>query len=100
MSRGRARRGRACSSSRWGEGGLFTADDVRAAVKPRAYYCPNTSLVVVENTHNRAGGRVFPQTGRRGAFVKPLRQRERPARATSMAPACGMQPPLEGCVRA
>jgi threonine aldolase len=43
-----------------GEGGLFTAADVEAAIKPRAYYCPNTSLVVVENTHNRAGGRVFP----------------------------------------
>ncbi len=44
-----------------GEGGLFTAPDVEAAIKPRAYYCPHTSLVVVENTHNRAGGRLFPQ---------------------------------------
>ncbi|MBI4955664.1 MAG: aminotransferase class I/II-fold pyridoxal phosphate-dependent enzyme [Myxococcales bacterium] len=44
-----------------GRGGLFGADDVRAGVKPRAYYCPRTSLVVVENTHNRAGGRVFPE---------------------------------------
>jgi threonine aldolase len=44
-----------------GEGGLFTAEQVRAAVKPRAYYCPRSNLVVVENTHNRGGGRVFPQ---------------------------------------
>lgn len=44
-----------------GSGGLFCADDVATAIKPRAYYCPNTTLVVVENTHNRAGGRVFPQ---------------------------------------
>ena len=44
-----------------GEGGLFTADDVTAALKPRAYYCPRTRLVAVENTHNRAGGKVFPQ---------------------------------------
>jgi threonine aldolase len=44
-----------------GDGGLFTAADVEASIKPRAYYCPNTSLVVVENTHNRAGGRIFPQ---------------------------------------
>ena len=45
-----------------GEGGLFTAADVAAAIKPRAYYCPRTSLVVVENTHTHGGGRVFPQT--------------------------------------
>ena len=44
-----------------GEGGLFGASDVVDAIKPRAYYCPHTRLVVVENTHNRAGGRVFPQ---------------------------------------
>jgi threonine aldolase len=29
-------------------------------VKPNAYYYPRTSLVAVENTHNRAGGRIFP----------------------------------------
>jgi len=44
-----------------GRGGLFTASDLEAAIKPRAYYCPNTSLVAIENTHNRGGGRVFPQ---------------------------------------
>jgi threonine aldolase len=44
-----------------GQGGLFRADDVDAAVKPRAYWCPRSSLLCVENTHNRAGGRVFPQ---------------------------------------
>ncbi len=43
-----------------GSGGLFDADALDAAVKPRAYYHPRTSLVCVENTHNRAGGRVFP----------------------------------------
>ena len=45
-----------------GQGGLFTAADLEAAIKPPAYYYPRTSLVAVENTHNRAGGRVFPQT--------------------------------------
>jgi threonine aldolase len=45
-----------------GDDGSLSADDLRAAVKPRAYYCPNTSLVIVENTHNRAGGRVFPES--------------------------------------
>lgn len=44
-----------------GQGGLFTAEEMEAAAKPRADYYPRTSLVAVENTHNRAGGRVFPQ---------------------------------------
>jgi threonine aldolase len=44
-----------------GSGGLFDAGDVEAVIKPEAYYYPRTSLVCVENTHNRAGGRVFPQ---------------------------------------
>jgi threonine aldolase len=43
-----------------GRGGLFGPEDVDAAMKPRAYWCPRSSLVCVENTHNRAGGRVFP----------------------------------------
>lgn len=45
-----------------GKGGLFRAADVEAAAKPVAYWHPRTSLVAVENTHNRAGGRVFPQS--------------------------------------
>ena len=44
-----------------GAGGLFDADELSAVVKPRADYHPRTSLVCLENTHNRAGGRVFPQ---------------------------------------
>ncbi len=44
-----------------GRGGLFTADEMEAEIKPAAYWSPRTSLVCVENTHNRAGGRVFPQ---------------------------------------
>jgi threonine aldolase len=44
-----------------GAGGLFDADELSAAVKPRADYHPRSSLVCVENTHNRAGGRIFPQ---------------------------------------
>jgi len=45
-----------------GSGGLFDADELEAAIKPKAYWCPRTSLVCVENTHNRAGGRIFPQS--------------------------------------
>lgn len=44
-----------------GAGGLFTADEFEAAIKPSSYYLPRTSLVSIENTHNASGGRVFPQ---------------------------------------
>jgi threonine aldolase len=45
-----------------GRGGLFTAADLRAAYKPPDHIVfPPTTLVAVENTHNRGGGVVFPQ---------------------------------------
>ena len=45
-----------------GQGGRFSADELRAAVKPRNFpIFPVTTLVEVENTHNRAGGVVVPQ---------------------------------------
>src|SRR5262249_57500298 len=45
-----------------GEGGLFTDADLRAAYKPPGHIVfPPTTLVAVENTHNRGGGVVFPQ---------------------------------------
>ncbi len=45
-----------------GAGGIFTADDLRAAIKPRNFpIFASTTLVEVENTHNRAGGVVVPQ---------------------------------------
>jgi threonine aldolase len=45
-----------------GQGGRFTADDFRVAVKPRGHIVlPATSLVAIENTHNLGGGIVFPQ---------------------------------------
>jgi len=44
-----------------GEGGKFTADEFLAARKPRGHVVyPPTTLVEVENTHNRAGGVIFP----------------------------------------
>jgi threonine aldolase len=43
-----------------GTGGTFTAEDFTAAVKPREHgIYPPTTLVEVENTHNRGGGLVF-----------------------------------------
>jgi threonine aldolase len=45
-----------------GQGGLFTTADLRAAYKPAGHIVfPPTTLVAVENTHNRGGGVVFPQ---------------------------------------
>jgi threonine aldolase len=45
-----------------GERGTFTAGAFVAAVKPRGHVIyPPTTLVEIENTHNRAGGIVFPQ---------------------------------------
>lgn len=44
-----------------GTGGLFTPEDLERALKPVEAYTPQASLVCVENTHNRGGGRVFPQ---------------------------------------
>nr|WP_295771641.1 GntG family PLP-dependent aldolase [Rhodoferax sp.] len=45
-----------------GQGGIFTGEELRAATKPRNFAIfPMTTLVQVENTHNRAGGVVVPQ---------------------------------------
>ena len=45
-----------------GSRGTFTATDVAAAIKPAGHIVyPPTTLLVVENTHNRAGGVTFPR---------------------------------------
>jgi threonine aldolase len=44
-----------------GRGGLFTADDLRAVIHEPDMHCPRQGLVALENPHNRAGGRLFPQ---------------------------------------
>lgn len=46
-----------------GNRGTFTAEEFEAALKPRGHILyPPTTLVEIENTHNLAGGIVFPQT--------------------------------------
>ncbi len=53
-----------------GEAGTYDADAVRAAVKPGGHVVyPPTTLLVAENTHNRAGGIVFPADALRAALV-------------------------------
>jgi len=45
-----------------GAGGVFSPEEFLAALKPRGHIVyPPTTLVEIENTHNRAGGVVFPQ---------------------------------------
>jgi threonine aldolase len=44
-----------------GRGGTYTANELAASIRSIAYYMPTPRLVVVENTHNRGGGKVFPQ---------------------------------------
>jgi threonine aldolase len=52
-----------------GSAGTYTADDVRAAIKPHGHIVyPPTTLLVAENTHNRAGGIVFPADALRAAL--------------------------------
>ena len=44
-----------------GTRGVFTAQDFLAARKPKAHHLlPPTTVVAIENTHNRSGGIVFP----------------------------------------
>lgn len=43
-----------------GELGMFTAADVRAAVRPPSRYAPESRLVAVEQTSNLGGGAVWP----------------------------------------
>jgi len=43
-----------------GENGILDPETVRAAVRPRDVHFPRSSLLCLENTHNTAGGRVFP----------------------------------------
>jgi threonine aldolase len=43
-----------------GKNGAMDPDDVKKAIRPRNIHFPRTSLIAIENTHNRSGGRVVP----------------------------------------
>jgi threonine aldolase len=43
-----------------GEGGIYSGDQVRAAVRPESRYMPRSRVVSVEQTTNMGGGRVWP----------------------------------------
>lgn len=40
--------------------GIFTAEQVAQAIRPEDDHYPQTGLICIENTHNRAGGTIFP----------------------------------------
>lgn len=53
-----------------GVDGLFDAEDLRVAVKPRGHAIyPPTTLVEVENTHNRSGGQIFSEADMIGIWI-------------------------------
>jgi threonine aldolase len=75
-----------CQIQTLGTRGLFTADDVRAAAAPDEQHHAATTLVSIENTHNQAGGIVFPPRRRGGSRARhahaprwsaPLQRRRR-----------------------
>ena len=41
-----------------GHHGVLDPEDVRESIRPKDIHFPDTTLVCIENTHNRAGGRV------------------------------------------
>ncbi len=45
-----------------GDRGVFSVEELRRAIKPRNHdIYPPTTLLEIENTHNRMGGVIFPQ---------------------------------------
>jgi threonine aldolase len=76
---------------------VFTCDDFLAAIKPREHpVYPPTTLVEIENTHNRAGGIIFPQEEARkiceAAAAHGIASYLDGARLWNAAIACGRQP--------
>ncbi|MDI6767230.1 MAG: low-specificity L-threonine aldolase [Bacteroidota bacterium] len=43
-----------------GINGVMTADQIKMAIRPSAYYLPRTKLICIENTHGRSSGSIFP----------------------------------------
>ena len=45
----------------FGENGILTWIDIKKKIAPGIYYRAQTGLISLENTHNMAGGTVYPQ---------------------------------------
>lgn len=53
-----------------GADGRFDADALEAAIQPGDYHAPRTRMVAVEDTHNRGGGRVWPEHALRSVCAR------------------------------
>jgi threonine aldolase len=51
-----------------GDGGIFTAAQLEAAIRPRDRYMPRSRLVSIEQTTNLGGGRIWPLGTIRGVL--------------------------------
>ena len=40
--------------------GRISPEDIKRAIRPSTYYMPRSRLIALENTHNRAGGTIYP----------------------------------------
>lgn len=58
-----------------GTDGIMAAPDVEAAIRPARMHFPETGLIILENTHNMAGGTVW--TVAQMAAVKAVAERHR-----------------------
>jgi len=43
-----------------GNRGVITTEQIKAAIRPQNHHFAQTRLIEIENTHNRAGGAIFP----------------------------------------
>jgi threonine aldolase len=43
-----------------GDRGVITAEQIKPCIREENLHMPPTRVIAIENTHNRAGGRVFP----------------------------------------
>ena len=43
-----------------GRRGIIDPEEIKRAIRPKAYYISPTGLICLENTHNRGGGSIYP----------------------------------------
>ncbi|WP_079529006.1 low-specificity L-threonine aldolase [Halobacillus hunanensis] len=60
-----------------GNRGAMDSEEVRAAIRPEDIHFPETGLICMENTHNKAGGAVVP-LGNMQAIYEVARERQIP----------------------
>jgi len=46
-----------------GDCGVITAEEIEPHIRPENLHLPVTTVIAIENTHNRAGGHIFPFEG-------------------------------------